>query len=69
MDKGWKAAIIALAVLGLYLAVRDWQRARWLRQELYTDWIEYNRFMYDPSPGESPSDPTKPPPPPPEFWI
>ena len=63
----WKVAIIVLALLVVYLAIRDYQRAKWMRQELWAEWIDQNRFQYDPTPG--PGDPTKPPPPPPDFGF
>jgi hypothetical protein len=68
MTTAWKVVIIVLALLVVYLAIRDYQRAKWMRQELYADWIDFNRFTYDPTPG-GPTDPTKPPPPPPEFGF
>ncbi|MEX2181571.1 MAG: hypothetical protein WD771_05975 [Gemmatimonadaceae bacterium] len=67
MHKGWKIAIVLIGVVVLYLGIRDYRTAKWLRQELFTDWIEYNRFQYDPNPG--PPDTTKPPPPPPDFGF
>jgi len=67
MPKGYKIAVWILAIAVLYLGVRDYMQARWVNKELYAEWIQANRFMYDT--GGGPPDPTKPPEPPPPFGF
>ena len=68
MSLGYKIAVWLMAIAVIYLFARDVQRAKWTRDKLFVQWIEFNSFKYDP-PGTNPSDPTKPPPPPPPFGF
>ena len=63
----WKAATVILAIAVIYLGIRDYQESKWLRDKLWTGWIQANTFTYQS--GGGPPDPTKPPEPPPPFGF
>ena len=60
----WKWLSLVLLVAVVYLAYRDYKMNKWIRVELYENWIMKYDFKLSPT---DPPDGIKPPKPPPPF--